>query len=215
MPFPEDAIASLICVQNVTAKKPTKQSDEKNPKMITKRQNKKEWERARESEVFAQRFVLAEHEVRQLQTEGTELNFHYCAPSRGARALPWTARRGGHSRTPATDHTNCILAKGLVIWRRHYSVCPVQAGFLLKCSCCHPRCWLVSCWEKVEEEEGRRQHLRMCHTLMDSLVGLLKVPWNCGILKGCLRLWSWSGNWLEKRFKQRTPRSSELWGCTC
>lgn len=29
----------------------------------------------RESEVFAQRFALAEHEVRQLQTEGAELNF--------------------------------------------------------------------------------------------------------------------------------------------
>lgn len=66
MPFPVDAIALLICVQNIAAKTPTKQSDEKIPKMMMKRQNKKERvrERVRESEDFAQRFALAEHEVR-------------------------------------------------------------------------------------------------------------------------------------------------------
>jgi len=42
MPFPDDAIASLICVQNATAKKCTKQSNKKNSGMEMKGQNKKE-----------------------------------------------------------------------------------------------------------------------------------------------------------------------------
>lgn len=46
----------------------------------------------RESEFFAERLVPTEHKVRQLQTEGAELNFHYHAPSRGVRALLCTAQ---------------------------------------------------------------------------------------------------------------------------
>lgn len=132
MPFPEVAIASQICVQNITAKNLTKQNDEKNPKMTMKRQNKKEQvgERVGDSEVFAQRFALAEHEVRQLQTEEAELNFHYRAPFRAARDLPRTTQRGGHSCTPAMDHTSCTLAKGLVNW---WDVIPCALYKLASC----------------------------------------------------------------------------------
>lgn len=151
-------------------KKPTKQDDEKNPKMMTKRNNKKEWvrERVRESTVFAQRFALVEHEVRQWLTEGAELNFHYCARSRGARVLPWTTWEGGLSCTPATDRTGCTLAKGSENWWETLFSVPCTSWLLVKMTLRCPRCWLVSCWEE-KEEEGRKLHLCMCHTLAESL----------------------------------------------
>lgn len=87
--------------------------------METKGQNKKEWVNksgGRESEVLARRFALMKHEVRQLHAEQAELNFHYCAPSRGVRVLPWVTQRGGSSCTPDTNDTGCTLAKGSGNW---------------------------------------------------------------------------------------------------
>lgn len=79
-----------------------------------KGQNKKEWVNkggGRESEVLAWRFALTKHEVGQLHAEQAELNFHYYAPARAARVLPWVTQRGGSSCTPDTNDTGCTLLR--------------------------------------------------------------------------------------------------------
>lgn len=110
------------CFTNLYSKryceKPYKPKHQKEPQDDDERKRKNEWvrERGKEREVLAQRFALMERKVRQLLAERTELNFHSCAPSRGARALPWVAQQGGRSCTPDTNNAGCTLAKGSANW---------------------------------------------------------------------------------------------------
>lgn len=60
MPFPEDATASLICIQNGTARNHTNQSIKKNPKMTMKgKERMNEQETGERRERFLLRGLLS------------------------------------------------------------------------------------------------------------------------------------------------------------